>query len=681
MYRMLCVATLLCSSLCARADWQYVGGPGGGVPLYFSASETHCYAYMRGYGMFHSSNEGMKWDTANAGLEHRQIHCLATLHEVVYAGGDSGVFVSTNHGVTWQMHASYNNASVSGIVFVRDTLYAMTSGGVFRSHDSATTWEPANDGAPMGDLVVVGDSLFLRNKALALYHFNPNTFEWRHDVSRTWPARVCVTGDTLYAAPPVNGIVYNTILRSVDYGTTWDSIGTLPFNSQATSIGAASNMIVLLGTADRLDVGYFTVSSDRGTSWASYRSAIKGDLFDQLAVVANGFFYAKQYWSTDGRTLTPRMAGLAARSVSSFSQNATTLFGSDDLGVSESIDDGMTWTSLPGLPGSSSAARKVFAVDSLIFASGNGLWRLGPQDTAWSHCSGDISPSDFTTFGGRYFAGGTSGIGRSSDAGVSWVSISTGLSPFAGTVCLVSTDSALIASNGSLFTTTNNGSLWTPLPIAGHDRIFAMTMLSTHDTVYAWDTQIGILRSATHGRTWTVCSTTLPWSNAPIVATSAGLVHAVRDVGIYLSTDGAVHWALIGNSYVESTCTELIEHNGYLFASTRDRGVWRKAISELRTGITEQTTPVAPQSLTLAQNCPNPCTTSSMITFTLPRDETIALDLIDVLGHTVQRVYAGSESAGEHLAMIDTRSLPAGVYYCRLAAAGAVRTIPIAVAR
>lgn len=68
----------------------------------------------------------------------------------------------------------------------------------------------------------------------------------------------------------------------------------------------------------------------------------------------------------------------------------------------------------------------------------------------------------------------------------------------------------------------------------------------------------------------------------------------------------------------------------------------------------------------LAQSVPNPAKSSATISFELPKQSQISLELIDVTGRTISSLANGSFAGGEHEVVIDTRSLPEGVYLYRL---------------
>lgn len=77
---------------------------------------------------------------------------------------------------------------------------------------------------------------------------------------------------------------------------------------------------------------------------------------------------------------------------------------------------------------------------------------------------------------------------------------------------------------------------------------------------------------------------------------------------------------------------------------------------------------VAANRIGLSQNSPNPFRGWTTVSYDLPNDARISLDLFDVAGRHVRRLDAGTRTAGTHQVRIDAQDLPAGIYYYRIQA-------------
>ena len=109
------------------------------------------YGGTRGGGVFHSTDNGDKWDAVNAGLPDADVRVLAINRQGhVFAGtnGD-GVFRSTDGGRSWkEINTGLKKKVVNALsVGPHDHIFAgTTEGGVFRSSDNGDQWEAIKGG-------------------------------------------------------------------------------------------------------------------------------------------------------------------------------------------------------------------------------------------------------------------------------------------------------------------------------------------------------------------------------------------------------------------------------------------------------------------------------------------------------------------------------------------------------
>jgi photosystem II stability/assembly factor-like uncharacterized protein len=91
----------------------------------------------------------MRWDRTGATLSHALVRCLAvdpTDDDVVYAGTDRGLYVSTNGGRTWYPRVDgIPRAPVYALLAITGppTRVAIATGaGTFETPDRGKTWIP-----------------------------------------------------------------------------------------------------------------------------------------------------------------------------------------------------------------------------------------------------------------------------------------------------------------------------------------------------------------------------------------------------------------------------------------------------------------------------------------------------------------------------------------------------------
>jgi glycosidase len=81
-----------------------------------------------------------------------------------------------------------------------------------------------------------------------------------------------------------------------------------------------------------------------------------------------------------------------------------------------------------------------------------------------------------------------------------------------------------------------------------------------------------------------------------------------------------------------------------------------------------------PGAVELSANWPNPFNPSTTIAYSLPRAETVQLDVFDAAGRLVARLVDGLRPPGGHELTFDARHLASGVYLYRLRAGSVTRT-------
>jgi hypothetical protein len=79
-----------------------------------------------------------------------------------------------------------------------------------------------------------------------------------------------------------------------------------------------------------------------------------------------------------------------------------------------------------------------------------------------------------------------------------------------------------------------------------------------------------------------------------------------------------------------------------------------------------------PGTFALSQNRPNPFDGSTTISFQLPAESHVTLEVFDVTGRRMVSLLDETRSAGEHSVRLDARTWTPGIYFYRLAAGGAV---------
>ncbi|MFC2150872.1 T9SS type A sorting domain-containing protein, partial [Calditrichota bacterium] len=74
---------------------------------------------------------------------------------------------------------------------------------------------------------------------------------------------------------------------------------------------------------------------------------------------------------------------------------------------------------------------------------------------------------------------------------------------------------------------------------------------------------------------------------------------------------------------------------------------------------------------------PNPFNAFTTISYSLPTPGVVSLTIFDIQGRELQRIAGGFKSAGSYSVVWNAGGMPSGVYYGRLEAGEAVRTLPL----
>lgn len=244
-----------------------------------------------GGGVFRSTDNGTTWTAANSGLTNLNIDELTVFGTKIYAStmfSYAAVFVSTDSGSTWVNIGNTANGLAAGIgvgtiVTSGDSLFAATTTGVFLSTNNGVSWSGMNNGLRIPPVIfsftIFGTRLFV-GTGMENSGAHGGTIEYptggfcSTDYGRNWKAvnigsasndinYFVVNGRNLFASSE-QGIFLLT-----DTDTNWTSISSgLPTVMTSALTASRTNLFAALsdGTVWRRPLSDFPTAVTEGAT-------------------------------------------------------------------------------------------------------------------------------------------------------------------------------------------------------------------------------------------------------------------------------------------------------------------------------------------------------------------------------------------------------------------------------
>jgi hypothetical protein len=236
-----------------------------------------------------------------------------------------------------------------------------------------------------------------------------------------------------------------------------------------------------------------------------------------------------------------------------------------------------------------------------------------------------------------------------------------------------------------VFMSHDYGKTWTEAN-AGLENKHILSMEADEKYAYA-GTTAAVYRKRNGGTAWVKASNGM--TDTPIYSLAVrsdesdriDMFAGTTEGGLYYSSDNGKSWVVAGSGLPAVDVRSLSCIDGYLYAGTETRAVWRRPLEEF-TG----KPPIPVEGLALHQNYPNPFGpyNGNMITsvdYDLPEPGYVSISVYNTAGRKVATIFEGYKSEGRYTVEYDASALPAGTYVCRLYANGAVRERKMAVLR
>ncbi|MEK7465188.1 MAG: T9SS type A sorting domain-containing protein [Patescibacteria group bacterium] len=513
-------------------------------------------------------------------------------------------------------------------------------GGIWRSLDTAKTWERVRDTTSglgldtisVYSLTVRGNTIFVGAQS-GIFLSTDAGATWTHHFSDVFPGHIYSvaidsSGD-LFLSTDYNYGNGEDIYRSTDNGTTWTGMG---LGAHTTVLAVHPNGTVFGGSRENLGV---LRSTNNGITWDASNPAIGNTAagvpkiasieFGEDGSVYVGALLDGVFRSTDNGT-TWKQIGIPAQTsmvaipdtvappplISKLFTESVYLDSvpSALLAVAKGYPyqsvDGVRWErfELPGFSGFVQTAI-VSPGNSFMATLGGGIFRSLDGGYTWERLISFPAPTQriyamAMSHGNKLFASGdfAEGLYRSSDFGNTWEQVY----PLVGLITSLATsplnDSLIFAGADGVHRSTDGGTSWELTGLSG----IGITSLSVDagGMVYAGN-QDGIYRSTNNGTTWEPPSAESralrgvqgvgPTNVLSIASKHVSVFAGTETSGLYLSTDQGTGWEPINAGLTSSKIPSVtITRRGYVFAAT-DKGVFRSlspiAVAEYTYALTD----------------------------------------------------------------------------------------------
>jgi hypothetical protein len=275
--------------------------------------------------------------------------------------------------------------------------------------------------------------------------------------------------------------------------------------------------------------------------------------------------------------------------ITSLAVSGTTLLGTGFYGLFRSTDDGMTWTRISsGMPFGDIS--RLVTCGNTLYVGGNGLGVSTDNGDNWTAARDSgltIYISALTARGDTIFAGTNFyGIFRSSNKGMSWSAIDSGLpldlTLYPTVYALAVLGNRIFAgTDRGVFVSTNSGASWAAsnsgLPSASAYNSYPpyVSALGVIGTILLASTNRGLYRSTDFGASWTATSLLREGSDVPSFAAIGTDFFAASEGGVFRSTDNGATWMPLSSGLTDDRVSGITANGTSLYAKTVGGGVFR----------------------------------------------------------------------------------------------------------
>ena len=506
-----------------------------------------------------------------------QIRCFAESSDGTYYAGSSELYKSKDQGKTWEL-TNFKGMPLEILVTETGNLLVGTyRGGIFRSEDQGASWThvgfenniyifkiiQTTDGAIFTSATFTSEGA-PEDTQTGVFISEDDGLTWKH---------TSITAENIKGVfNPKSGIIFasgageNSFYRSLDNGLSWSTNDSgLPDTIPVSAIvELKGNLFASVGDpqdAARTIGGGIYKSEDDGLTWSKSDDGISQNTkVSDLTIVENTLFVSTGYPINIG-----------------------------DRGVFKSDDFGQTWQPT-GLSDSQLRLIRTTSNQQLIAGSNvSSIFISNNKGKSWIQTGKEIE--NWAVFqiienNNYLFANGESGIWRASIPVKEWVQIRNGM----GSLVKLSNGNILMAENGVILRTEDNGDTWESISDLKSEMIFLYELDSK--LLVACAQGDGMYFSTNDGHDWSKYNMEIFEQNRfrTAIQTPKGAILAGTTRGTLRSQDQGKTWQNVDEKFSAWTYTKtdnIIYAGGYadgIHKSIDDGLTWTEFNSGLREG-------------------------------------------------------------------------------------------------
>ncbi|PKP22112.1 MAG: hypothetical protein CVU05_05265 [Bacteroidetes bacterium HGW-Bacteroidetes-21] len=241
------------------------------------------------FGVYLSSNWGKTWALASGIPSDGSVRSIAALQNTIVVATSKGLFLSKDNGKNWAVTGKtiLNESTVYSVASYNNKVFILTLTKMYSSEDQGETWKIVADNLnKIKSLTVQDNKLFLlTNNGLFKLDNSSNTFKSSdHGMPSEYMKINDIEGNTYNLFSSTEKGLYS----SVDNGLVWKEClmngGSI---TGVNNISVSGNMVFAMNNS------FIIMSNDKGLTWKTTGEEILNEQTPFVMVEKiNGFFYA-----------------------------------------------------------------------------------------------------------------------------------------------------------------------------------------------------------------------------------------------------------------------------------------------------------------------------------------------------------------------------------------------------